>query len=90
MCFLMRLRVRILLNSLMPIKAQAVEVLKEIASDIGKAVPSVAIRWILDYLKNSVVIVGVKTPEQVMQNVQALGWNLTEDQVKRLEQVSKE
>ena len=69
---------------------EIVEVLKEIASELGKTVPSVAIRWILDYLKNSVVIVGVKTPEQVLQNVQSLGWNLTEEQVERLEQVSKE
>ncbi len=69
---------------------EIVDQLKVIANETGKTVSSVAIRWILDYLKNSVVIVGVKTPEQVMQNVQSLGWNLTKEQIAWLEQTSKE
>lgn len=69
---------------------EIVEVLKEIAVEKNKAVSSVAIRWILDYLKNSVVIVGAKSPKQVLQNIEALDWTLTQDQVERLENVSKE
>ncbi len=69
---------------------EIVEVLKEIANETGKSVSSVAIRWILDYLKDSVVIVGAKSPKQVLQNAESLSFELTENQVKRLENISKE
>ena len=69
---------------------EIVEVLKEIAQECGKSVSSVAIRWILDYLKDSVVIVGAKSPKQVLQNAEALSWALHQEQIERLEKVSKE
>ena len=69
---------------------EIVEVLKEIAAEQNKSVSAVAIRWILDYLQNSVVIVGAKSPKQILQNVEALDWNLTEEQIDRLEKISKE
>ncbi|MBQ4645386.1 MAG: aldo/keto reductase [Clostridia bacterium] len=69
---------------------EIVEVLKEIAGETGKSVSSVAIRWILDYLKDSVVIVGAKTPKQVLQNTESLTFELTNEQITRLENISKE
>ena len=69
---------------------EIVEVLKEIASETGKSVSSVAIRWILDYLKDSVVIVGAKSPEQVLQNAESLSFTLTNEQISQLEKISKE
>lgn len=69
---------------------EIVEVLKEIANETGKSVSSVAIRWILDYLKGSVVIVGAKTPKQVLQNAESLSFELTNEQITRLENISKE
>jgi aryl-alcohol dehydrogenase-like predicted oxidoreductase len=68
---------------------EIVEVLKKIAIEAGKSVSSVAIRWILDYLKGSVVIVGAKSPKQVLQNLEAVGWNLTDAQINALEEISK-
>lgn len=68
---------------------EIVEVLKEIALETGKAISSVAIRWILDYLSGSVVIVGAKNPKQVLQNAEALDWNLTLEQVSKLENISR-
>ena len=69
---------------------EIVEVLKEIAGETGKSVSSVAIRWILDYLKDSVVIVGAKTPKQVLQNAESLSFVLNDEQIEKLEQISKE
>ncbi len=69
---------------------EIVEVLKEIANETGKSVSSVAIRWILDYLSESVVIVGAKSSEQILQNVESLSFSLTNEQVTRLEKISKE
>lgn len=69
---------------------EIVEVLKEIAKETGKSVSSVAIRWILDYLKYSVVIVGAKSPKQVLQNAESLSFTLSDEQIRRLDQISKE
>ena len=69
---------------------EIVEVLKDIAIERQKSVSSVAIRWILDYMKDSVVIVGAKSPKQITQNAEALGWNLTEKEIRILENISKE
>ena len=67
---------------------EIVEVLKDIAKEVGKPVPAVAIRWILDYLEDSAVIVGIKNQQQLQGNMEALGWKLSEEQITRLEQVS--
>ena len=68
---------------------EIVEEMKKISAEIGKPVSSIAIRWILDYLKGSVVIVGAKTPTQVMQNTEAIGWKLTKEQIEILNKVSR-
>ena len=68
---------------------EIVEVLKEIAKEVGKPVSAVAIRWILDYLKDSAVIVGIKNEKQLHGNMEALGWNLDKEQVELLEKVSR-
>lgn len=69
---------------------EIVEVLKDIALTHNKSVSAIAIRWILDYLQDSVVIVGAKTPNQVMQNIEALDWSLSQEEINRLEKISKE
>lgn len=68
---------------------EIVEVLKEIAKEVEKPVPAVAIRWILDYLKESAVIVGIKNQQQLQGNMEALGWQLSEEQITRLVEVSR-
>lgn len=65
-----------------------VEYMRGIAEAHGKSVSAVAIRWILDYLEGSTVVVGAKRPEQVVQNAEALGWHLTDSEVKELEEIS--
>ena len=68
---------------------EIVEVMKEIAAEQGRSVSSIAIRWILDYLKDSVVMVGAKSPKQILQNVEALDWTLTPEQIDKLEKISR-
>lgn len=67
---------------------EIVEILKKIAQEVEKPVPAVAIRWILDYLTESAVIVGIKNQQQLRGNMEALGWKLNEEQIERLQQVS--
>lgn len=69
---------------------QIVDVLRDIAEEVGKPVPSVAIRWILDRLPGSVAIAGIKTTEQLTSNLAALDWQLTPDQLDALTAVSED
>lgn len=66
-----------------------VEVMREIAMSHNTSVSSVAIRFILDYIKDSVVLAGVKRPDQLLGNIEAFGWSLTEEEIKILDKVSK-
>lgn len=67
---------------------EIVEVMKQISAENGKSVASIAIRFILDYLKESVVLVGVKRPSQLLSNVEAMGWKLSDEQLNLLDEVS--
>lgn len=67
---------------------QIVEVLKKVAVEVNKDPAAVAIRWILDYLRNSVVIAGVKNSNQLISNASALGWTLDKKYIELLNQSS--
>lgn len=67
-----------------------VEAMKPIAASHGVSLAAVAIRFIMDYLKESVVLVGAKRPSQILGNIEAVDWNLTESEIKTLEEISKE
>jgi aryl-alcohol dehydrogenase-like predicted oxidoreductase len=66
-----------------------VEILKDIAISVEKSVPAIAIRFILDYIENSVVLTGIKSEQQLMSNMEAMGFILTLEQIKRLLEISK-
>ena len=68
---------------------EIVDVMRDVAEEHNTSVSSVAIRFILDYINDSVVLAGVKRPEQLLGNIEAFGWNLTQEELKRLDEVSK-
>ena len=65
-----------------------VDVLKEIATTHGKSVASCAIRYILDKFPKSIVIAGVKRSSQLLSNIEAMDWSLSDDEMARLDTVS--
>lgn len=67
-----------------------VETMKPIATAHGKPVSAVAIRFILDWLQDSVVLVGAKRPSQILGNIEGLDWKLSESELKKLEEVSRD
>lgn len=69
---------------------EIVDEMKKIAVRVDKPVSAIAIRWILDYLSESVVLVGVKRPSQIEGNVQAFGWNLSQEDINMLNKISYE
>ena len=64
---------------------KVVDAIDEIAKETGKTVPQIAINWLLQRPTVSTVIIGARTEEQLRQNLGAVGWNLTSEQVARLD-----
>ena len=67
---------------------KVVDALDVIAAETGKTVPQVALNWVLQRPTVSTVIVGARNEEQLRQNLGAVGWTLTADQIKRLDEAS--
>ena len=63
--------------------------MRGIAEEHNTSVSSVAIRFILDYINDSVVLAGVKRPAQLLSNTEAFNWSLTQDELKKLDGVSR-
>ncbi|KAJ5145180.1 hypothetical protein N7448_002572 [Penicillium atrosanguineum] len=63
-----------------------IEVLKSIAEERRVPVPAVALNYSIN--KGVVPMVGVRDAEQAEQNMRALGWRLTEVDIRRIEEVS--
>lgn len=68
---------------------EIVEVMKEIAMKYGKSVAAVAIRYILDFIPESVVLCGAKRPSQILDNVSSVGWKLDQEDIAKLNGVSR-
>ena len=65
-----------------------VDVLADIAGETGKTVSQVALNWLLSRPTISNVVVGARNAEQLQQNLGAVGWSLTAEQIDRLDTVS--
>ena len=61
-----------------------VEILRKIADTHRVPISAVAVRFILDYITNCAVMVGIKTPEQIRQNINAMDWHLTKEEMDSL------
>lgn len=67
---------------------EMVKVLRQISQKVNKPVSAVAIRFIMDRIRDSVVLIGVKNPNQVHQNVAASDWHLSDEDMQALLAVS--
>jgi aryl-alcohol dehydrogenase-like predicted oxidoreductase len=65
-----------------------VDVLEVIAKERCKTISQVALNWILRKPTVANIIVGARNEEQLKQNLGALGWSLTAEEVSRLDQAS--
>lgn len=65
-----------------------VDALEAVAVETEKTVPQVALNWLLQRPTVSTVIIGARNEEQLRQNLGAVGWNLTPDQVAQLDSAS--
>lgn len=65
-----------------------VDAIDEVAKETGKTVPQIALNWLLQRPSVATVIVGARNEEQLRQNLAAVGWNLTKEQVAKLDAAS--
>ncbi|MHA6630960.1 aldo/keto reductase [Pseudonocardia sichuanensis] len=65
-----------------------VDVLDGIARERGTSIAQVAINWLLRRPGVTSVIIGARTPEQLEDNLDAASWELTAEEVARLDEVS--
>jgi len=68
---------------------RVVDALDAVAEETGRAVPQVAINWLLQRPTVASVIVGARDEAQLRQNLGAVGWTLTPSQVARLDAASE-
>ncbi|MCB8819170.1 aldo/keto reductase [Microvirga rosea] len=67
---------------------RVVDALDAVAEETGKTVPQIALNWLLRRPTVSTVVVGARNEEQLRQNLGAVGWSLTAEQVARLDAAS--
>jgi aryl-alcohol dehydrogenase-like predicted oxidoreductase len=67
---------------------RVVDALDQVARETGKTVPQIALNWLLQRPTVANVIVGARNEEQLRQNLGAVGWNLTREQVAKLDAAS--
>ena len=65
-----------------------VDALDAVAEETGKTVPQIALNWLLRRPSVSTVVIGARNEEQLRQNLGAVGWELTAEQVARLDEAS--
>lgn len=66
-----------------------IDVLDEVAEETGKTIPQIALNWLMQRPSVSSIIVGARNEEQLVQNLGAYGWQLTKEQMTRLDKVSQ-
>ena len=58
------------------------------AKETGKSVAQVALNWLLQRPTVSSVVIGARNEEQLRQNLGAVGWKLSAEQVQKLDAAS--
>lgn len=64
------------------------DVINAISKETGKTAPQIAINWLLQRPTVSNVIIGARNEEQLKENLGSIGWNLSQDQITKLDNVS--
>lgn len=62
---------------------------KEVAAALGRTPAQVALRWNIEQPDVTAPIIGARTPEQLADNLGAVGWRLPEEHLERLNAVSE-
>lgn len=67
---------------------EVLDALKEVATQTGKTVAQVSLRWLMQKPGVTAPIIGAKNVAQLNDNLGVLGWKLTPEQMKKLDDAS--
>ncbi|MCT2398659.1 aldo/keto reductase [Novosphingobium mangrovi (ex Huang et al. 2023)] len=67
---------------------RVIDAIEAVAAETDKTVPQIAINWLLQRPTVSSVIIGARNEEQLRQNLGAVGWSLTPEQIASLDAAS--
>jgi aryl-alcohol dehydrogenase-like predicted oxidoreductase len=67
---------------------RVVDAIDKVAAETGKSVSQIAINWLLWRPSVATVIIGARNEQQLRENLGAIGWALTADQIKQLDEAS--
>jgi aryl-alcohol dehydrogenase-like predicted oxidoreductase len=67
---------------------KVVDALDDLAQSLGKTITQVALNWLLQRPTVASVIIGARNEEQLVENLGAVGWQLSAAQVEALDAVS--
>jgi aryl-alcohol dehydrogenase-like predicted oxidoreductase len=67
---------------------RVVDVLEEIAGEINKTIPQIALNWLFQRPTVSTVLIGARNEKQLRENLDAVGWNLSAGHMQRLDAAS--
>ena len=65
-----------------------VDALDEVAKETSKSIPQIALNWLLRRPTVSTLIIGARNEQQLRDNLGAVGWQLTDEQVAKLDAAS--
>jgi aryl-alcohol dehydrogenase-like predicted oxidoreductase len=68
---------------------RVIDAIEAIATETGRTVPQIALNWLLRRPTVSSVIIGARNEEQLRQNLGAVGWSLTPEQIAALDAASE-
>jgi aryl-alcohol dehydrogenase-like predicted oxidoreductase len=68
---------------------RVVDALDEVAKETGKTIPAISLNWLLQRPTVANIVVGARNEEQLKQNLDAVGWNLTSAQLAKLDKASE-
>ena len=68
---------------------RVLDALEEVARETSRAVPQVALNWLLQRPTVSSVIIGARNEEQLRQNLGAVGWTLDPEHLAKLDEASR-
>jgi aryl-alcohol dehydrogenase-like predicted oxidoreductase len=68
---------------------KVVDAIDEVAKETGKTVPQISLNWLLQRPTISTLIIGARNEQQLRDNLGCVGWNLTPEQIAKLDAASR-
>ncbi|SFU18748.1 Predicted oxidoreductase [Algoriphagus locisalis] len=69
---------------------QVIDHLEQISRETGKSIPQIAINWLLQNKTVSNVVIGARNEKQLLANIEAVGWQLSDEHRLLLNEVSEQ